>query len=147
MSSLLTLLLTKNMYYYLGLALLGILGFILGKKFAKIRASKKASITNFSSLPPPELQDLRKKATEALDERTEERKNQILEFLKRETEHQQALKNCSIENRPVGITREEVENLLKVSDKTALKYLNELESENKIVQSSPAGPTVRYILK
>jgi len=132
--------------YYLGLALIGIIGFILGKKLAQFRASQKTPAQTFVDLPKAELDNLQDKAQAAFDERTEERKQQILEFLKRETAHQQALQNCNLEDKPTGITREDVEKLLDVSDSTALRYLNQLEQENKITQSTPFGSNVRYLL-
>jgi len=50
-------------------------------------------------------------------------------------------------DRSPGITSDEVEKLLDVSDQTARKYLNELEDENKIEQVGDRGRGVYYILK
>ena len=89
---------------------------------------------------------MQEEAQEVLTERTEERKQQILEFLQRETAHQQALQNCNLADKPTGITREDVEKLLNVSGTTALRYLNQLEQAGKILQSSPSGHNVHYTL-
>ncbi len=143
------LMLYNKIMNYLILAIVGIIGFILGKKLAKFRALKRIAFQNNNSLSgktEEEKTDMRNKAQGAFDERTEERKEKILEFLTRELDHQKALANCSIEDRKKGITREDVEELLDVSSKTALKYLNELEQENKIIQSSSHGPDVHYTL-
>ncbi len=106
---------------YLSLVIIEIIGFILGKKLAKFHAIKKTNRLN--SIAPTEQQAMNKKAREALDERTEERKQKILNYMQREAEHQQALVNCSIEDKKEGITREEIERLLDISTSTALKYL------------------------
>ena len=89
---------------------------------------------------------MRKESKEALAERTESRKEKILDFMKRETKHEEALKNCSIEEPKLGVTCVEIEKLLDVSGKTARKYLDELENENKIRQVGKAGRGVYYIL-
>jgi len=44
------------------------------------------------------------------------------------------------------ITNNEVEELLKVSDATATRYLNKLEKEGRIVQIGEEGRGVYYIL-
>lgn len=105
------------------------------KSFAEVSEAKRQEITNESK--------------QALDERTEERKSKILEFMRREGSFDQALQTCGIEqgeNRS-GVTRAEIEKFLGVSSKTALKYLNELESEAKIAQIGVKGPDVCYVLK
>ncbi len=58
-------------------------------------------------------------------------KEKILEFLK---------DNQRIENK-------DIQELLKVSDSTAVRYLDELEEENKIKQIGKTGNAVYYQLK
>ncbi len=60
-----------------------------------------------------------------------ENKDKILEFLKN---------NQRIENK-------DIQELLKVSDSTAVRYLDELEEENKIKQIGKTGNAVYYQLK
>ena len=115
---------------------------MLGKKLAKLHHRKKA----LNPKSKAELDNMREKSREAIEERTEERKQAILEFLQRELEHQKALANCSVEDRQEGISREDVEKLLDVSTTTALKYLNELEEEKRIIQVGTHGPSVYYTL-
>ena len=131
---------------YIILITTGIIGFIFGKHLAKFHALKKTTGKTPNFLSKTKLKLMSKKSKEALDERTAERKLKILDFLKKELAHQQALANCSIEDRKKGITREDVEKLLDVSDTTAHKYLNELETDQKITQSSPTGRNVHYTL-
>lgn len=119
---------------YIILAL--VLGFTLG------RASKK-SIRPSS---PEELAGMRSAAHDALSERTEERKDSIIDMMENATERHAELKACGIEAERRGIHREDVEELLGVSDQTALKYLNELEAEGKIRQIGDTGRDVYYML-
>lgn len=134
---------------YLILAVVGIIGFLLGKKLAQYRAFKKIASQNnnpLSEKTEEEKTEMKEKAQDAFDERTEERKEKILEMMKKEEEYQKALANCNVEDRKEGVTRKDVEELLDVSEGTALKYLNELEQENQITQSSPSGSDVHYTL-
>jgi Fic family protein len=94
-----------------------------------------------------ELDEMRVGSQEALKERTEERKKEILEMMKREEEHQKALMGCDLEVEVKGIASSDVEELLGVEGKTARKYLNELEKENKIKQVGERGQGVYYILQ
>ncbi len=94
-----------------------------------------------------QLLGLEGKAKEALADRTAERKEKILEFMKKEAEHLGELQLCGVDTNRKEFDREDVEKLLDVSDNTALKYLNELEAEGKIVQVGEAGPKVYYHLK
>ena len=45
------------------------------------------------------------------------------------------------------ITNNEVESIVGVSDRTATRYLDELEKEGKIMQVGDTGQSVYYILK
>ena len=89
---------------------------------------------------------LRKKARQALADRTEERKEKILELLRREMAHQKELTGCNLDETKQGVTRNDVEKLLGVSDRTAGRYLDELEDEGKIKQVGTTGRGVYYIL-
>ncbi len=129
---------TNILFFIAGIAL----GFyIKGKMGEKTGKS-------FKSLETEELGEIMEKAREALSERTEERKEKILEFMRREGSFDEALKTCKIEegeNKP-GATCNEIEKLLKVSGKTARKYLDELEDENKIRQVGKTGRGIYYVL-
>ena len=94
-----------------------------------------------------ELDEMRAESQEALKERTEERKKKILEMMAREEEHQKALLGCDLEVVTKGIESSDVEELLGVAGKTARKYLNELEKENKIRQVGERGRGVYYVLR
>jgi Fic family protein len=94
-----------------------------------------------------ELADMRQESTDALKERTEERKNKILDFMSTEAKHQKELQNCSVADTKPGITSADIENLLGVKDDTARKYLNELEQEGQIEQVGTTGKGVYYKLK
>ncbi len=72
-----------------------------------------------------------KRGREALFKRTEKRKEKIMERV------------CA----QGRITNDEVEELLLVSNNTALKYLNELEKEGKLEQKGATGRGVHYTLK
>jgi Fic family protein len=113
--------------------------------YLKSRKSKSENV--FSSASPEEMKELRAEAQKAVDRRTEDRKQRILDFLKNDAKHEEELKACNIANLEDGITRENVEKLLSVSDQTARKYLNELEDENKIKQIGERGRGVHYVLR
>ncbi len=123
---------------YIYLIIAGVLGYLLGKKTNQPHYFKTKSKS--------ELREIRKSAIEALDKRTEERKEKILEFMRGEAEHGEKLKACNLDQGSSQVTRGDIEKLLDVSDVTANKYLNELESENKIKQVGNTGKNVYYIL-
>ncbi len=142
----------KYMYYFISLIIGGVIGFWLGRR--------KSSGENFSPMKAgsEKLETMVEKAHEAVEERTEKRKERILELmqnrqeeneeLKEKIESSDELKICNtVVDRSPGITCNEVEELLDVSDQTARKYLNELEDENKIIQLGESGRGVTYILK
>ncbi len=104
--------------------LAGIAGFFIGKH--------TASRTSLAS--PEHKQEARVASREALSERTEERKEKILDMMRNAREHYEDLKKCDLVEERKGIKREEVQELLDVSRKTALSYLNELEKDGKIIQ-------------
>ena len=64
-----------------------------------------------------------------------------------EAVHEKELQACNVADIKKGITSENIEKLLDVSGGTARKYLNELESENKIKQIGNSGRGVYYVLK
>lgn len=72
-----------------------------------------------------------KAGREAISRRTQKRKARIME-------------RVSTEGR---VTNDEVEELLLVSNNTALKYLNELEKEGKLEQRGTTGRGVYYVPK
>lgn len=113
-----------------------VVGFVLG------RVSKKKS-TPFDS--PEKVAQLQKSAKQALNERTEDRKEKILQMMAENKEHHAELKACNLEIERKGINREDVEELLSVSKHTALNYLDELEDEGKIRQIGK-GRGVYYTL-
>jgi Fic family protein len=116
--------------------LAGAIGFVIGRKSVKTILSQS-----------PEAQEKRREeADEALDERTEGRKAQILEMMKDEVARQEQLDECNIKNSKKGIVRKDVEKRLGVSRDTAIKYLNELEKEGRIRQVGEAGKGVYYEL-
>ena len=112
-----------------------IIGFWIGRKTGEASLSKSRE----------KLETMRGEAQEALTERTENRKEKILELLRRETAHQKELAGCNLDETKKGITRNDVEKLLEVSDQTAGRYLDELENEKKIEQVGIAGKNVHYI--
>ena len=122
---------------YLILIIVAVVGFTVG------RATKKT----FAPRSADELDDMRAEASEALAERTEKRKEKILDFIKSEAVHEEELKACNVADLKKGITSENVEKLLDVSNGTARKYLNELEDKNKIKQIGKTGRDVYYVLK
>lgn len=89
---------------------------------------------------------MRVEAREALAERTEGRKEKILNLMNSEAVHDKELQACGVEDIKKGITSKNIEKLLDVSGRTARKYLNELESENKIKQIGDRGRGVYYTL-
>ncbi len=123
-------------YIFIGI----IIGWFIGTK-----GILKSTKNPFSEMNSREQQEAQSKAQEAFDERTEERLEKILEFITKETEHQKALANCSIEDLKRGATRQDIEELLDISTTTAHKYLDILEKENKIKQLN-AGTNTSYIL-
>ena len=126
---------TSILFFIAGIAL----GFYIGGK------TKKQTIGNFASKEPEEMQEIRKEAQEALTERTEKRKEKILDFMNLDATHEEELKACGVTDIKKGITSLNVEKLLDVSDRTARKYLNELENEGKNKQIGERGPNVYYI--
>ncbi|MFC1757041.1 hypothetical protein ACFLZC_02725 [Patescibacteria group bacterium] len=126
---------------YIYLIIAGVLGYFFGKKFAK---SSKAK--SFADASKNELKEVRKKADKALNERTEDRKEKILEAMKDAREDFKMGCNLREGENEEGITREEVEKLLDVSSGTANKYLNDLEKNQKIKQIGSSGRGVYYIL-
>ena len=110
---------TSILFFIAGIAL----GFYIKSKTAKTFTPKQAE----------EMSEMRAEAHEALTERTEMRKQKILELMKGEAVHQEELKRCNVADIKKGIASENVEKLFDVSNATARKYLNELESENKIL--------------
>ena len=126
---------TSILFFIVGIAL----GFF-------IRDRIKRNDKTFSPREDNELDEMREEAHEALKERTADRKEKILDFMKNEMAHQEELKNCNIDESKVGVNREDVEELLEVSDNTARKYLSELEKENKIKQIGEKGRDAYYVL-
>lgn len=122
--------------YILLLIVVGITGFFIGR-------SSKHSIRPSS---PEELKSMKIASYKALNERTEERKRDIVKMMENTVERHEELKACGIEAERKGINRRDVEELLGVSDQTALKYLNQLEEEGAIKQIGNAGKDVYYML-
>ncbi len=126
---------------YLLYIVAGVLGILFGRKMA--RRNKKPF---FAKASKGEIKKFQNESKEALNERTEDRKEKILDFMKEAKEDFK--QGCNLregENRK-GITRKEVEKLLDVSENTAVKYLNELEKEGKIEQEGDSGRGVFYLL-
>ncbi len=121
---------------YLILIIVAVISFWLGRKTKK----------GIAPLPPEGMQALRDESRKALNERTHDRKEKILEFMKKEAVHKDELETCGIDTSREEFDREDVENLLDVSGNTARKYLNELEIEGKIKQVGEQGPKVYYVL-
>ena len=116
--------------------LAGVIGFALG------RFSKKS----FTPSSPEELEKLRESSRKALDQRTERRKEKIIEMMRDAEKRHEELRACKIETERRGVNRADVEELLGVSEQTALKYLNELEAEGRIAQIGLSGINVYYSL-
>ncbi|MFT4536873.1 MAG: Fic family protein [Saprospiraceae bacterium] len=102
--------------------------------------------TNFSHISKSEKVEHREALNQALDVRTETRKEVILDTLKMKVSTKEKLATCDIETEEPRITRNEVESLVKVSGQTALKYLNELEEEGRVIQVGSRGQDVYYVL-
>ncbi|PCI28565.1 hypothetical protein COB52_03470 [Candidatus Kaiserbacteria bacterium] len=115
---------------YVLLIAVGLLAFFLGRKMGKKGAT------------PNQMSDIRGSAHAALSKRTEDRKEAIL----KELSYRKELDDCKGTEKE-GVTRLEVEKLLEVSNDTALKYLNELEDEEKVLQVGLGGNKIYYILK
>jgi len=129
------------------LIIVGIAGIALGMYLARgARKSGGGSGENFAQKGEEEMDEIREEAREALTERTERRKDKILYLLENVAVSKEELKACGVEDIKKGITSSNVGRLLDVSIGTARKYLNELESENKIKQIGERGPDVYYIL-
>ncbi len=130
-------------YIYLFIA--GMLGYVLGRKFAQRRASKKAK-PGFAEMPEDKLEEIRKEAREATSQRTEKRKAKILTAI--ESANEDFKMGCNLRDgeNEKGITCNEVEKLLDISESTAHRYLNELEKEGKIKQVGSTGKSVYYVL-
>ena len=121
---------------YLILIIVAVVSFAIGRKTTKTFTPKQAE----------EMSEMREESREALSERTEKRKQKILNLMKGEAIHQEELQRCNVDDINKGITCDNVEKLLDVSNATARKYLNELEVENKIKQIGERGRDVYYIL-
>ena len=126
------------MFNFVIFIIVGVVGFIIGRLSVK---------TFLFSKSLGYLDNIRGKAHQALSERTEERKQRILEFMKDEEARQKKLEDCSVEDKKKGVNNNDIEKLLDVSDGTANKYLNELEKEEKIEQVGVSGRGVYYVLK
>ncbi|MBT3730128.1 hypothetical protein HOB87_02385 [Candidatus Woesearchaeota archaeon] len=124
---------TSILFFIIGIAL----GFYIKSKTTKTFTPKQAE----------EMSEMRAEAHEALSERTESRKQKILNLMNTEAVHDKELKACNVADIKKGITCNDIEKLLDVSDQTASKYLNELEKEQKIEQIGTSGKGVYYILK
>jgi len=116
----------------------GVVGFFLGRS----KVSSGGLVSGSEN-----LEEMHEKSQLALEERTESRKNRILKYIEKEMNHQEQLQHCNLGVEVVGVSREEIEKLLDVSDNTARKYLNELEDEGKVKQLEERGNNVTYILK
>ena len=116
--------------------IVGIAGFVLG------RATKKS----LAPSSPEEFEEIQQASQYALNERTEDRKEKILEMMEQAVIRHEELKTCNIEEERRGIDRADVEKLLDVSKNTALSYLDELELDGKIQQIG-RGKGVYYMLK
>ena len=119
------------------LIIVAVVSFFIG------RSTKKT----FIPMDKEGMHEIGIEARKALERRTEERKEKILEFMKKEAEHLGELQLCGVDTNRKEFDREDVEKLLDVSDTTALKYLDELEAEGKIVQVGNVGRDVHYTLK
>ena len=99
---------------------IGVTGVLLGIWFAKNRPAKSSNQTSFA----------REKASQAIKERTDERKQKIIELVEQKEK----------------ITNNDVEEMLGVSDATARNYLDDLEKEGKLRQIGTEGRGVYYVL-
>jgi len=117
----------------------GLVGFVIG------RVSKKTSAP-FSDFSNEELSEVHRASQEALTARTALRKDEIVRMMDEAVERHEELKACGLAGERKGINRKDVEDLLGVSDRTALKYLNELEGSGIIRQVGVSGKNVYYTL-
>jgi Fic family protein len=146
---------------YLTYILIGVVGFALGRQSKQSLLPTSPDEPYFAKATKDKMAEIRSEAREALAERTEGRKEKILEFMRREKEHREELKECNLETgsnqlkadgqRPnpaeqSKVTCADIEQLLGVSDSTASKYLNALEDEGKIKQVGTSGRGVYYTL-
>ena len=160
------------MTYLIYILIAGVGGFIFGwiakgtfalRPFNYIQG-KNAREPYFAKVAPDELEEIREEAREALTERTEQRKEKILDFMSHEAAHQEELKGCKVGHNSAGSTGSpqvgrdgqhqnkqgiicsDVEKLLGVSNGTANRYLNALEDEGKVKQVGERGSSVYYTL-
>ncbi len=129
---------------YTILIIVGIAGFLLGKYMSEKNSIKKGNIENMSE---NKREDMLEKSKEALSERLDNRLDKILEFMKREELHQKQLLGCDLEAPIDGVTCNQIESLLDVSESTALKYLNGLENEGKVKQIGKGLKTTYILIK
>ena len=125
---------------YILLIIVGAVGVAFGMWFSR-KTSKR-----LAPKQAEEMKEMQAEAREAVIERTEKRKERILDLMKGEAVHQKELQACGVVDIKAGITSRNVEKLFDVSGGTARKYLNELESEEKIKQIGTSGPGVYYVL-
>ena len=128
---------------YVALIIVAVVSFVIGRKTAKNTPSESRS---FAPKQPEEMLEMQSEAREALTERTEKRKEKILNLMNSEAVHDEELKTCGVTDIKKGITSKNVGKLLDVSGATARKYLNELEEEGKIKQIGKTGRDVHYTL-
>ena len=128
---------------YVIFIVVAVVSFAIGRKTGK---STRPGSGVFAPKQKEELKKLRESSRVALTERTEKRKEKILSLMDSEAVHDEELKACGVVDIKMGITSENVKRLLDVSGKTARKYLNELESEDKIKQIGERGRGVYYTL-
>lgn len=120
----------------------GVVGFWIGRFWNIQKFLKLEKGVDFNS--GMEVGVSQKEAEESLRERTEERKGKILEIMKDLERAEAVARKCNPEKAKKGIDREDVERWLGVSKNTALKYLNELEDDEKIEQVGETGRGVYY---
>lgn len=128
---------------YIFIGLLVLLSFYLGRESGKKSTQKS---TDFSKFPDKKMAEIRKKSSLALSNRTENRKDLIIETLETKKLFYEKMSACNLDVPKPELTREEVQKLLDVTDDTALRYLNELEREGKIIQIGTSGVNVHYVL-
>lgn len=104
--------------FLLGIAVF-VLGFLVGRK----------TKTSFGPKSSEELKEMTEESRRALSRRTEKRKARILSSAKKKGR----------------ITNNEVEDMFCISDRTANRYLNQLEKEDKIKQIGRSGRGVYYV--
>lgn len=131
---------------YLFLAIALVIGFVVGRWSTGAVSGGSGKKSNFAFKKPAEMKNIRSKARRVLSDRTRTRKEKILYVMKGEAVHDEELKACGVTDITEGLTSANVEKLIGVSNNTALKYLNELESEGKVRQVG-VGRGVYYVLK